>query len=124
MPFKDFTVGQALTSAEVDNFLMRQTVMVFDNEAQRSTELSGFLTEGMVTFIKDTNALEFFDGSSFEPIFDAFLAQGEAGYILISDGSNGAVWQDNGQKGQTITSNGSAGIVPENTINPLLLLGV
>jgi len=68
MPFKDFTVGQVLTSAEVDNFLMKQAVMVFDDESDRSTSLGTFVAEGMVTYLKDRNEIQVNDGSNFEPI--------------------------------------------------------
>ena len=68
MPFKDFTVGQVLTSAEVDNFLMKQAVMVFDDESDRSTSLGTFVAEGMVTYLKDRNEIQVNDGTNFEPI--------------------------------------------------------
>lgn len=125
MPFKDFTVGQALTSAEVDNFLMRQTVMVFDDATQRDAELDGFLTQGMVVYLKDINRLQKYDGTSFGPVGeDAILNAGNLGNILVSDGVNGAVWVANGTPGQNIVSAGTAGVVAENSISPLLLLGV
>ena len=61
MPFKDFTAGEILTAADVDNFLMRQTVMVFDDASDRDTALSGILTEGMVAYTKDDNEIRFYD---------------------------------------------------------------
>lgn len=68
MAFKDFAVGEVLTSQDVDNFLMRQTVMVFDDASARTSALSAVLTEGMVTYLRDTNAVEVFDGSAFTTI--------------------------------------------------------
>jgi len=124
MPYKDFTVGQVLTSAEVDNFLMRQSVMVFDDDTDRSTSLGTAIAEGMVTYRKDEDVLEFYTGSVFTPIAAPILGEGTAGYILVSNGTAGAAWADNGTPGQAIISNGTAGVVAENTINPLLLLGV
>lgn len=125
MPFKDFTVGQVLTSAEVDTFLMRQSVMVFDDETDRTNSLGGLVTEGMVSFLKDTDRLQKFDGSVWGPVGeDAFTVEGQPGYLLVSNGAQGVVWNDNGDPGQTIISNGTAGIVTQNTISPLLLLGV
>ena len=145
MPYKDFTVGQVLTSAEVDEFLMRQTVMVFDDATARSSALGTVVTEGMLSYLKDIDKVQSFNGSVWGPIGeDAFTVQGTAGYILASAGTAGVVWQDNGEqgsiivsagtagvepqstgtRGQTIISNGTAGIVAENSISPLLLLGV
>ncbi len=63
MGFKDFTAGDVLTANDVDNFLMRQTVMVFDDASERDTALSGILTEGMVAYTKDDNVLRFYDSA-------------------------------------------------------------
>jgi len=68
MPYKDFTVGQILTSAEVDDFLMRQAVMVFDNSTQRGTALSGVVSQGMITYLKDVNRLEQYNGTAWSAV--------------------------------------------------------
>lgn len=68
MPYKDFTVGQVLTSAEVDSFLMRQAVMVFDDATDRSTSLGTVVTEGMVTYLKDRDEIQVNDGTEFKAI--------------------------------------------------------
>jgi len=62
--FNDFTAGQVLTAAQVDDYLMRQMVMRFADSAARTTALSGVLVEGMVSYLKDTNAVEVYDGFS------------------------------------------------------------
>jgi len=125
MPFKDFTVGQVLTSAEVDTFLMRQSVMVFDDETDRTNALGTLVTEGMVSYLKDLDRLQAFDGTAWGPIGeDAFTIQGTAGYLLVSQGTAGVDWIDNGTPGQNIVSAGTAGVRAENSISPLLLLGV
>lgn len=125
MPYKDFTVGQVLTSAEVDDYLMRQAVMVFDNSTQRGTALGTAVAEGMVTYLKDTDTLQQYNGTAWGAVgVDSFTTTGSAGAILVSNGTAGVVWSQIGQAGQTIISNGTAGIAYENTISPLLLLGV
>ena len=84
MGFKDFEVGEVLTSSDVDNFLMRQTVMVFDDAAARTTALSAVLTEGMTTYLKDTNAVEVYDGTAFTTISGGGGAVGfEASFLLM-----------------------------------------
>ena len=62
--FKDFTVGQVLTSAEVDGYLMQQTVMKFADSSARTTALSGVLAEGMFSYLADTDAFEYYNGSA------------------------------------------------------------
>lgn len=105
MPYKDFTVGQILTSAEVDIYLMQQAVMVFDDAASRGSALGTAVTEGMVTYLKDTDALQQYNGTVWSPV-------GQESYITT------------GQKRQYLISNGTAGVAWENQISPFMLLGV
>jgi len=125
MPYKDFTVGQTLTSAEVDIYLMEQAVMVFDDATARSSALGTVVKEGMVSYLKDTDVVQQYNGSVWSPVgVDSFTTTGSAGAVLVSNGTAGVVWSAQGQAGQTIISNGTAGISYENSISPLLLLGV
>lgn len=66
--FKDWTAGDVLTAADVDGYLMRQTVMTFADSSARDTALSGVLDEGMVAYLEDTNVTTYYDGSSWEDI--------------------------------------------------------
>jgi len=105
MPFRDFTNGQVLTGDQIDTFLMRQAVMIFDDDTDRATQLGTFVAEGMVSYLKDIDRLQKYDGSNWGPVGeDAVLNQGEVG--------------------QDVISNGTAGIAYQNSISPLLLLGV
>ena len=62
--YKLFNTGDVLTAAQVNTYLMEQSVMVFDDAAARTTALSGVVSEGMLSYLKDTNAVEVYDGSS------------------------------------------------------------
>lgn len=62
--YKLFATGDVLTAAQVNTFLMQQTVMVFASSAARTSALSGVLAEGMVSYLQDTNSLEVYDGSA------------------------------------------------------------
>ena len=62
--YKLFATGDVLTAAQVNTYLMQQTVMVFASSAARSTAISGVLAEGMVSYLQDTNTLEVYDGSA------------------------------------------------------------
>jgi hypothetical protein len=62
--YKLFATGDVLTAAQVNTFLMQQTVMVFASSTARTTALSGVLAEGMVSYLQDTNSLEVYDGSA------------------------------------------------------------
>lgn len=59
-----FATGNVLTAAQVNTYLMQQSVMVFASSAARTTALSGVLAEGMVSYLQDTNSLEVYDGAA------------------------------------------------------------
>jgi len=67
--FKDFTVGEVLTSADVDGYLMQQTVMRFADSGARGSALGTAtgtavpLAEGMVSYLDDQNRIEVYDGT-------------------------------------------------------------
>ena len=52
-----FVAGEVLTAANVQGYLQDQAVMVFDDSAARGSAI-GTATEGMVTYLKDTDALQ------------------------------------------------------------------
>lgn len=64
--FKDFAAGDILTAADVDGYLMRQTVMTFADASARDTALSGVLDEGMMAYLEDVNKVTFYDGSAWK----------------------------------------------------------
>jgi hypothetical protein len=64
--YKLFATGDVLTAAQVNTYLMQQTVMVFASSAARTTALSGILAEGMVSYLQDTNVLEVYDGAAWQ----------------------------------------------------------
>lgn len=54
---KVFQPATVLTAADVNNFLMDQSVMVFANSAARASAI-GTPTAGMVSYLEDTSALQ------------------------------------------------------------------
>lgn len=79
--FKDFTIGEVLTSSDVDQYLMQQTVMRFASSAARGSALGTAvgagtaLAEGMVTYLDDADRVELFDGTTWKLV-------GTSGYAL------------------------------------------
>jgi len=78
--YKDFTTGEVLTAANVDNYLMEQTVMVFADSAARTTALASVLAEGMFSYLKDTNSTEYYSGSAWV----ALGGGGASGFVGVS----------------------------------------
>jgi hypothetical protein len=65
MSRKVFTAGEVLAAADVNSFLMDQTVMSFAGTAARGSAI-GTATEGMVTYLEDSNILSIYDGSAWK----------------------------------------------------------
>jgi hypothetical protein len=63
MPRQIFTPGQVLAAADVNTFLMDQAVMTFADSASRGSAI-GTATEGMLSYLEDTNAYEYWDGAT------------------------------------------------------------
>ena len=92
--YRTWTPGEVITADNVQDFLQEQTVQVYDNSSARSTALTGYIAEGMISYLKDTDAVEVYDGSNWvglggdAPIFTS----GTAGQYLKSLGTAGVTW--------------------------------
>jgi hypothetical protein len=62
MSRKVFTAGEVLAAADVNSFLMDQTVMSFAGTAARGSAIPSPV-EGMYTHLEDIDRLEFYNGS-------------------------------------------------------------
>jgi hypothetical protein len=89
--YKLFNTGDVLTAAQVNTYLMQQSVMVFASSAARTTALSGVLAEGMLSYLQDTNAVEKYDGSSWVAIAAGDIEGVTAGTGLSGGGTSGTV---------------------------------
>jgi hypothetical protein len=63
MSRKVFTAGEVLAAADVNSFLMDQTVMSFAGTAARGSAISSPV-EGMTTFLEDSNILSIYEGGA------------------------------------------------------------
>jgi hypothetical protein len=66
--YKVFTNGSVLQASEINDNLMRQSVMVFSNAAARTAAITSPL-EGMLTWLEDTNRYESYNGTSWVSAF-------------------------------------------------------
>jgi hypothetical protein len=134
--YKLFATGDVLTASDVNTYLMQQTVMVFADAAARTTALSGVVAEGMLSYLKDTNAVEVYNGSSWVASDDpnaiqntivdakgdlitatgadtpARLAVGSNGDTLVADSAatTGLRWTENYAAGKNKIINGDFGV--------------
>jgi uncharacterized protein YabE (DUF348 family) len=65
--FKTFSAGAVLTAAEVNTYLMQQSVMVFGGTAARSSAITS-PSAGMVTYISDIAQLQYYNGSAWTQV--------------------------------------------------------
>ena len=65
--YKTFTVGEVLTASNVQSYLMDQAVMKFASSGARGSAI-GTATEGMLSYLADTDAVEVYDGSAWTSI--------------------------------------------------------
>ena len=82
--YQTFVAGNVLSAAEVNDYLMDQAVMSFADSASRDTALSGQLAEGMIAYLRDSNILTWYDGSSWANVSEAI------GTVAVADGGTGA----------------------------------
>ena len=65
--FKEFTTGDVLTAADANGYLASQVVMVFADSAARTSAIAS-PQEGMISYLKDTNANQYYSGSAWVTI--------------------------------------------------------
>jgi hypothetical protein len=90
--YKLFATGDVLTAAQVNTYLMQQTTMVFASSAARTSALSGVIAEGMLSYLTDTNALQYYDGAAWQDVSNPGDITGvTAGTGLTGGGTSGSV---------------------------------
>jgi len=91
MGFIDFTAGEVLTAAQMDE-TFRQTVMRFADASERDTALTGVLAEGMIAYLDDTDEIVKYNGASWESISNpGDITAVTAGTALTGGGTSGDV---------------------------------
>lgn len=92
--YKIWSAGDVLAAAEVNTYLMEQAVMVFAGSATRASTL-GTPTEGMLSFLTDTDNLEYFDGTNWASVSNpGDITAVTAGTALVGGGVSGDVTLD------------------------------
>jgi hypothetical protein len=63
----EFATGDVLTASAANGYLASQVVMVFASSSARSTAITS-PQEGMISYLKDTNAVEYYSGSAWTAV--------------------------------------------------------
>jgi hypothetical protein len=112
---KTFSAGEVLTAANVQGYLMDQTVMVFASSAARSSAIGTAVSEGMVSYLTDTNALTFYDGAAWVAVGQdttltnvLMVGQTREAHVTSATGFAGYTYNVKDDAVQFITANSTA----------------
>jgi hypothetical protein len=124
--FIEFSTGDVLSAAAANGYLASQTVMVFASAAARTSAIAS-PQEGMISFLKDTDTLQFYTGAAWSNVdtgssplttkgdlytfstTNARLAVGTNGQVLTADSTagTGIKWAAAATSGLTLVSSTS-----------------
>ena len=83
--FKVFGVGEVLTAADVNDYLMEQSIGIFADATARDAQITSPI-EGQFCYLADSNVLQFYNGSSWA----SFIGEGDiTGVTVTTAGTSG-----------------------------------
>lgn len=90
--FRTWTPLEVITASNVQGYLQDQTVMVFADAAARTSAVV-VPTEGMLSWLEDENAYQYYSGSAWVDLIVP-ITGGTAGQAYVSNGASTASFQD------------------------------
>lgn len=90
--FRTWSPGEVITASNVQGYLMDQSVLVFADAAERSSQLIS-PTEGMFCWLVDVDKFQYFNAGEWEDLIVP-ISGGTSGQALVSNGTSDAAFQD------------------------------
>lgn len=82
--FKVFSVGEVLTAADVNDYLMEQSISIFADSTARDAQITSPI-EGMFCYLADSNVLQYYDGSA----WGSYIGEGDISAVNAGNGLSG-----------------------------------
>ena len=86
MPRKNFLNGYPLPASDINTYLMDQSVMTFASTTARTSAIAT-PTEGMLTWLEDSNKFSYYDGSAWTDLVPAqaqTISDKTANYSIVA----------------------------------------
>jgi hypothetical protein len=90
--WKSWAIGEVVEADDFQTYIQNQAVQNYAGTAARTAALGTFVAEGMVSYLADTNTLQFYNGAAWENVSSpGDIESVTAGTALTGGGDSGAV---------------------------------